>query len=118
MLVATPHNHAHGPHPGLERLSDLTHALEDAVITVAEDRHAHRYMGQLAHMLGRVHELQDDSVDASGRNNRIDETPSLRLGVEELSNRTLWLQHNATAHEDDDLARAFQGLHQRLASLS
>ncbi|MEQ9454971.1 MAG: hypothetical protein RLN76_10320 [Phycisphaeraceae bacterium] len=117
MLAATPHNH-NRPHPGLERLSDLTHALEDAVITVAEDRHAHRYMGQLAQMLGRVHELQDGSIETSDRNNRINEAPSLRLGVEELSNRTLCLQHNATAHEDDDLARAFQGLHQRLVSLS
>ncbi|WP_428387892.1 hypothetical protein [Mucisphaera sp.] len=100
------------------RLETMTHAIEDTVLTVAEDSHAHRYMDDLAQLLGRVHELRDAFAPspANRGHDEVDgETPLLEDGLQELSHRSIWLEHNARTQQDEHLARAFEGLSLRLS---
>ncbi|WP_145447087.1 hypothetical protein [Mucisphaera calidilacus] len=102
---------------GRERLDAFTGALEETVVTIVEDTtRSHRYMDQLARMLGRVHELRQEVRDGQHPRETDRHAPvMLRLGMEELASHSLGLQRNAHAHHDDDLAVAFEGLRQRLS---
>lgn len=103
------------------QLDAFAGALEDTVVTVVEDHRAHRYMDQLAQMLGRVHQLRDEVRDEHNDVGRARREPRfdlsvIQLGMEELASRSVGLQLNAQAHHDHDLAMTFEGLSHRLKS--